>query len=658
MDYSRRDRVDTIDFSWCPDPGSPAYIYHFGSQYQKSTGLLYTVPGATETRFEHDLPLIEKEVKAIEVLDIFFVDKNNDTAQTRYELLKQKYPKIQKIRYANSMMDTIQRCVTRAKTTKFWVISSEYNYDNFDFAWHAEPWQSYMTHVFPSQHQKWSDTFLINKWEFERHAKWAAGLEQFPNLNFVQDQQVRKTENRYNIYYVDHGNTVSQHQYEWLRSENRDNNIDVIKTRFANSYLDTFKRIVATSETENVWIINSVCDYTQFDFTWEPEPWQSHMVHIFPSGMQERGDTFYVNVESFKQQIVEFEVLDFFNMLNYCTDQSATRFDMPVVTYDSDNLVEEIKNYNFTEPYAFFTNQPNLLFAAAPCLWTEKDRVVERCSESGATCIVPRDIKRYLKTQIYDYPHLETSKYRVSEYFNDKKLSGLDLVFISNGEPNEEEMYKEVQYLSNRNVKWIRGVNGRTAAYQAAARASETPWFFAIFAKLRLKPDFDWWWMPDYYQGPKHYIFNAHNPINKLEYGHQGMIAYNKKLVLENYNPGIDFTLSQPHESVPILSGIAEYNQSSWMTWRTAFREVLKLKHFMATEPTLETEHRLNTWLTVADDKQAFAHMSILGAEDAVKYYNKVNGIYGELAKSFEWDWLRSHYEEIYGVDPSGDILN
>ena len=157
------------------------------------------MPGATDPRFEGEPPRLDRNRSVIEVLDIFYIDHGNDTAQTRYELLRNQYPKIQKVRYANSIMDTIQRCCRRTTTNKFWVISSEYNYDDFDFAWHAEPWQSYMTHVFPSQHNKWSDTFLINKWEFERHSQWVNSLEEFPNLNFVSDQQVTKTENPYTI---------------------------------------------------------------------------------------------------------------------------------------------------------------------------------------------------------------------------------------------------------------------------------------------------------------------------------------------------------------------------------------------------------------------------------------------------------------------------
>jgi hypothetical protein len=122
------------------------------------------------------------------------------------------------------------------------------------------------------------------------------------------------------------------------------------------------------------------------------------------------------------------------------------------------------------------------------------------------------------------------------------------------------------------------------------------------------------------------------------------MIAYNKRLVLENNNPGLDFTLSQPHESVPVLSGIAHFNQNPWMTWRTAFREVIKLKHFMATAPTLETEHRLNTWLSKASGN--FAGDCLKGARDAVDYYNEVNGDYAELMKSFDWAWLQQRFKD------------
>ena len=623
-----------FDFSWCPDPHDPPYIYVFGNQHwegERSSTVEYHVPGATERKFVGDIRA------KLSTLDIFYVDYLNPNSNSRFEALKEKYPHIERIRYANSTMATITRCCTRAKTARFWVISSKNNYTQFDFDWQPDPWQHTMTHVFPSQWNKWSDTFLINRWEFERHNKWATGIEEFPNLNFVNNQQVLSGSDGSNIYYVDHGNPTDQ--FERLQTEYP----RIKSTRFVDNYLDVFKRIMSTADTEYVWIINSICDYTTFDFTWHPEAWQNEMIHVFGTGFQRRGDTFYIHVESFKTQMYELEILDWFNVINYCTDQFVNRLPVPVIKYNDDNIIDAIKEHQFEFPYAIFDNTGTIARIGHDlCMWHPKDREIKSITHSGSISVVPREVKTYLRTQLYDYPYVN----RKSPHFVSE--TPLDIIFISNGEPDEEMMYRHTEYMTNSDVAWIRGVNGRVAAYQAAARASTTPWFFAVFAKLEVAgSSFPWYdWQPDYWQEPKHYIFNARNPVNGLVYGHQGMIAYNKKLVLENNNPGIDFTLSQPHETVPLLSGIARFNQDTWMTWRTAFREVIKLKHFVATQPTLETEHRLNTWRTVANGD--YAPWCLLGADDAVDYYNEVDGDYDQLVLSFDWPWLKRRFNTLY----------
>jgi hypothetical protein len=221
----------------------------------------------------------------------------------------------------------------------------------------------------------------------------------------------------------------------------------------------------------------------------------------------------------------------------------------------------------------------------------------------------------------------------------------LDVVFISNGEPYAEFNYERLTWavqmegLDCNQIHHSKGVNGRVAAYQAAARLSTTPWFFAVFAKLEADPKFDWDWQPDRMQQPKHYIFHAYNPVNGLTYGHQAMIAYNKKLVLANTGEGLDFTMDQAHEVVPLLSGVANYTESPWMAWRTAFREVLKLK---ASLPDVESDYRLRMWLSNAGEVKN-AEWSQFGAEDAVEYYNEVDGDFAALKKSYEWAWLASY---------------
>jgi hypothetical protein len=615
--------VNTVDFTWIPNVLDPPFIYHFSDDYQDSSGLVYTAPGATQIK------LIDLPGAKAKTLDIFFLDKFNAMSSTRFDALKTKYPHIQKVRYANSIIETIKRCVARSSTGRFWVISSEINYDDFDFNWHPSSWQGYMTHIFGSKWEKWSDTYLINKLEFDRNIKWAKSISEFPNLNFVNNQHVTIPEDLYDVYYIDHNNTSAGIKQKFPNSKT---------TRFVDNYLDTLKRIITTATTEYIWVTSSLCDYSKFDFSWQPEPWQAKMLHVFPSNQQKFGDTFYIHVDSFKQQMDNLELLEWFDTVNFCSEQTVPRVAFDNVVFTSDSVVDAIKQHQFTTPYATFTNNGSSV-DYTPSMWRKQDRAVHSFTQGGSISIVPRDIQAILSSQVYDYPYIVKHK----EHYRAEKA--LDIVYISNGEPDAERWYEHTCRVAGRTVKRVQNVNGRSQAYKAAANASNTPWFFTVFAKLQMVDNFNWAWQPDRLQEAKHYIFNARNPVNGLEYGHQGMIVYNKRLVLDTEQSGLDFTLSKAHEVVPVLSGTAHFNQDAWTTWRTAFRETLKLKQFMAESPTMETEHRLNVWLTVATGD--YAGYCLSGAQDAIEYYKEVAGDYQQLMESFEWDWLKERFNRL-----------
>jgi hypothetical protein len=625
--------ADNVDFSWIPDPGSPPYIYHFGTDFQASVNLTYTVPGATEIKFAGDIPTRVKEQTAVAVLDIFYLDRSNAVSASRFTRLQERYPHIQRVRYVNSVMDTIKRCLNKTKNSRFWVIGSENVYDDFDFAWHPEPWQRSMTHVFGSQWNKWSDTFLVNKWEFERNARWAKGIEEFSNLNFVQDQQVVAPADAAPVYVLDHGNA----DWKYLQDRCR----VVRSARYFDNYLDSLRRLLTGVEEEHIWVVSSVCDYTRFDFSWQPEAWQRDMLHVFPSNEQKFGDTFYVPVRALRDKIDSLELLDWFETVNYCNDQQVDRLPMPVVQHDCDSHVDVVLSSALVDPLVLYTNRAisqNSLPTVS--LWRERVKTVVPLDAGAGAVIVPKNAIPYIKTQLYDYPHIDrTHRKLLSD-------SPVDIVFISNGETNADQHFGHlngVTYnLSNR-LHRVDGVNGRAAAYHAAAEVSATPWFFAVFAKLEVNAGFDWSWQPDRMQQPKHYIFHARNPVNGLVYGHQAMIAYNRQLVLANDGSGgLDFTLDDAHEVVPLLSGTAYYNTSPWVAWRTAFREVLKLRHSL---PDVENEYRLDQWLNFdnTDSHVVNESWSRWGAEDAVEYYESVGGDFAALKKSYEWSWLASY---------------
>lgn len=272
--------------------------------------------------------------------------------------------------------------------------------------------------------------------------------------------------------------------------------------------------------------------------------------------------------------------------------------------------------------------------------------VFKNTNGTAGICLVPKsvDVK----------PWEDTGIPQPAKYLDIKATAATqppyDIVFISNGEQLAEEHWQALLQATKRfpnKVHRVSNITGRVAAYQAAARMSTTNTFFAVFAKIKVNPNFDWLWTGHSCE-KKHYIFQAENPVNGLVYGHQAIIAYNKELVLRNDGGTIDFTLKQNHEVVNMLSGTAHYNTSEKSSWRTAFREALKLKLFADTNNDQDASQRLDCWL--APSEAPYGDWSQKGAHDAVEYYHAVGGDYNKLMLSFEWQWLDDYFSARYNL--------
>ena len=571
--------------------------------------------------------------------------------------------------------DSLEHARELSRTRYFWWVNYLTDYTDFDFLWEPVPWQAHQRHAWPSQWQKDSGTYLVSKTGYtETNYRTEKQLTRYYDLpswtipagfdveSFDWSWHPDPTDPPFIYQFGTQHQRTGGPQYpvpgatdlkfvDQIRGNARtgvtpiieidhmDGNAGqapgTIKTvRYFDNYRDVLTRIANTVEHEYVWIVSSVCDYVDFDFSWHPEFWQSTMLHVFASDGEKFGDTFYMHVPSFRQRIGQFELLDWYD-INF-VGVSVPRRPLPVIEHDYDTHVEAVKTITWTGPLAVFAKGPVTHIPPVP-LWREKTKTVVPLSAGASQIIVPKTAVPYIKKQLYDYPYVD----RTQRHLHDDEP--LDIVFIDNGEPNAEDNYQYLKWAAERayqpNIHRSSGVNGRVAAYCAAARLSTTSWFFAVFAKLEVSSTFDWRWQPDRLQEPKHYIFHAYNPVNGLEYGHQAMIAYNKRLVLENAAPGLDFTLDQAHEVVPIVSGIANYHYSKWVAWRTAFRECIKLKHSL---PDVENQYRLTRWLTALNDVEN-SEYSVWGAEDAVEYYDAVGGDFAELRKSYDWTWLAAY---------------
>ena len=560
-----------------------------------------------------------------------------------------------------------------SRTRYFWWVNYLTDYAGFDFLWEPSPWQSHQRHAWASQWQKDSGIYLVptaGYTETNYHAdptvtrlasvdNWSIP-DSFDSASFDFSWHPDPTDPPYTYQFgTQHQRTGGPQYYNGgtdlkfvdqirgtaktgvtpiIEIDHMDGNAGqvpgIIKTvRYFDNYKDVLTRIANTVDAEYVWIVSSVCDYSNFDFSWHPEYWQSTMLHVFASGGEKFGDTFYMHVPSFKKRIAQFELLDWYDV-NF-VGPGVKRRPLPVIHHTYDTHVAAIKTIDWSGPLAVFSIDGTVIETPTVPLWREKTKTIVPLSAGASAVIIPKTAVPYIKQQAYDYPYIDRTQRHM---YTDAPL---DIVFIDNGEPNADVNYNHlcdsVKLKQANRLHRSTGVKGRAAAYRAAAELSTTPWFFAVFAKLQINWSFDWSWQPDRLQESKHYIFHARNPVNGLEYGHQAMIAYNRELVLTNAAEGLDFTLDQAHEVVPILSGVANYHYDAWTCWRTAFRECIKLQDSL---PDVENEYRLRQWLTQDSSEEQW---SIKGAEDAVEYYNLVAGNFAELKKSYDWEWLSSY---------------
>jgi hypothetical protein len=611
-----------FDYSWRPDPGDPPYIYVFGNQWWPATKMAtveYHAPGAVERKY---MPYPRAELlpqyqhwSTPDTVDVatfdysWRPDPGDPPMIYQFGTQWQKtggptytVPKATEIKYITAPR------ANKITQDKAWSIPDNVDTTTFDFTWHPDATEQPYRYQFGTQHQRTGGPQYV--------------VEGAIAVKYIDQIRIKTESVASAIYEIDH------------MDGNAGQIANTVKTvRYFDNYLDTLKRIAKSipNAHEFVWICSSICDYTDFDFTWHPEVWQAGMLHVFPSDVEKFGDTFFMHVPTFQYRAEKCQLLEWYD-LNFM-DRSVPRRSLPVVRHDYDTHVEAVKTIDFTGPLAIYTTQNLIDTPVVPTvpLWREKTKTIVPLSSGASTCIVPKTAVPAVRTQLYDYPHiLRTQRHMFNE-------DPLDIVFVDNGEPNAEYNWLQLPQTTVPNqIHRSSGVAGRVAAYHAAAQLSRTPWFFAVFAKLEVDENFDWSWQPDRMQEPKHYIFHAVNPINGLVYGHQAMIAYNKQLVLNNAGTGLDFTLDSAHEVVPIISGTARYDASPWMAWRTAFRECIKLQ---ASLPDVENEYRLNQWLK----ENEYSIWSHTGARDAVEYYESVGGDFAELKKSYDWSWLSSY---------------
>jgi hypothetical protein len=634
----------SIDFSWHPDETEPPYIYIFGNQWygaEEMPTFQYRVKGATEKKYVNNykatlLPNLDDKCwkQLIFNASIDNIDKSwrpNPYDPPYIHVFGNQW-------YDAEVMPTFQYRVKGATEKKYvniikatllpskenWIIPKNIDDSNFDYSWCPNPHEPPMEYEFGTQWQKTGGP------KFVKGNPLGTKFVNFQKVTRLQDPQnrcFRPLKNNIEFDYSWHPDeTEPPYIYvfgnQWYDAEVMPTLIYKVKGATEKKYINNIKAKLLPDKENRAWRL--LKPKLIIDYSWVPNPFDPPYIYVFGNQWSSSKDMPTVHYKVKGATNYKFMDVDIVKLMLDEVPVEDSLFDALVNSKtETDYIQLGLGELNHVEFMPKLDSNSNI-------------HIID-----NTHAIVPKEAIPYLYDKLQDYPYI---KYHTAGYKN----KPLDIIFLSNGEKGAEENYEHLLTLAKglpNNIIGLKDIKGRVASQHEAAKMASTPWYFLINGKCRVNPNFDFSWQPDRMCTARHYIFRATNPVNGLEYGHMAIVANNKRLTLNTTGKGLDFTLDSPHAVIDINSGIGVFNTSEWDTWRTAFREVIKLKYNVETLNDKISKDRLTIWLNTAYGD--FAEYAIKGAKHAVEYYESVNGDFDKLKFTYDWEWLQTKFNSI-----------
>jgi hypothetical protein len=220
-----------------------------------------------------------------------------------------------------------------------------------------------------------------------------------------------------------------------------------------------------------------------------------------------------------------------------------------------------------------------------------------------------------------------------------------DIIFISYNEPQADENFSRLKARFPY-AQRVQGIKGIHQAHIAAAKKAFTKMFWVVDADAQILDTFNFDHIVSEYDLENVHVWRSINPINDLEYGYGGVKLLPKSLTqnMDVSKPDMTTSISSLFKAMPEISNITAFNVDAFNTWKSAFRECVKLaSKTIDRQDDADTNYRLNVWCTRGID-QPFGREAIEGAVQG-KQYGLENKDNNEALKMInDFDWLRERF--------------
>ena len=209
--------------------------------------------------------------------------------------------------------------------------------------------------------------------------------------------------------------------------------------------------------------------------------------------------------------------------------------------------------------------------------------------------------------------------------------STFDVFYISYDELNAEENFLHLKSICP-NVKRIQGVKGILESHKAAAKKAKTTMFWVVDGDAWVDDNFKFDFQPGIFDLDCVHVWHSKNPFNKLTYGYGGVKLFPTNLLKDIKVWGNDLTTSvgKKLKVITEVSNETRFNTSPFYTWRSTFRESVKL----GLKEDSESQKRLKSWADI-DFKQPHAEWAARAVIDAETFVRSGND--SSLVNDYEY---------------------
>ena len=220
-----------------------------------------------------------------------------------------------------------------------------------------------------------------------------------------------------------------------------------------------------------------------------------------------------------------------------------------------------------------------------------------------------------------------------------------EIIFISYNEPQADENFLRLKARFPY-AQRVQGIKGIHQAHIAAAKKAFTKMFWVVDADAQILDTFNFDHVVSEYDLENVHVWRSSNPINDLEYGYGGVKLLPKSPTqnMDVSKPDMTTSISLLFKAMPEISNITAFNVDAFNTWKSAFRECVKLaSKTIDRQDDTDTNYRLNVWCTRGIDRP-FGRDAIEGAVQGKQYglENKDNNEALKIINNF--DWLRERF--------------